>query len=143
MNRLLFVAIFMVVASPALSSGLTYQTDTESLEGMWQLVSAVYNGKESPAKEKVIWQLTKTHITYSSDLQDTYTVDPKASPKSITITQIRPKDKVADGKKLLGIYQVKGDTLEICVAEADKGLPKEFKSTPGSGHNLLTLKRTK
>jgi uncharacterized protein (TIGR03067 family) len=142
MKRLALIpGTVLIVAGLVVPSAPGFRGEADSIEGTWELVSSVYDGKDSIVKEKQIWKISKTHVTYSFGTQDAYQVDTKAKPKTIAVTQIRPDDKAADGKKLVGIYEIKGDSLKICVAAADKGLPKEFKSTPGSGHNLLTLKR--
>ncbi len=62
-----------------------------------------------------------------------YKLDPTASPKTIDIIK---KDMVE-----LGIYELEGDTLRICLAK-DLRRPTKFESKSETGRNaLVTFKR--
>jgi RNA polymerase sigma factor (sigma-70 family) len=112
----------------------------DSIEGIWEMVSAVYDGTPWPRLEKAVWTITKTHVEYNETTKDAYTINSKASPKQIDITQIRPGNEHGDGAKALGIYEVKGDTLKICIGHSNTR-PRAFEGT--AGRNLHTLKRVK
>ena len=73
----------------------------------------------------------------------TFEVDPSKSPKTIDA-----EITVGDGrsKKMLGIYKLGKDALEICWGEkGSKKRPTKFTTKPGvgSGHTYATYKREK
>jgi RNA polymerase sigma factor (sigma-70 family) len=115
----------------------------DSIQGTWELVSSVYDGKPAPPAGRQIWTITATHVEYNHTTKDAYVIDSKANPRQISLTQIRPGNERADGAKIIGIYEVKGDTLKICVAHSGKARPRAFESTAGGGQNLHNLKRVK
>lgn len=65
-----------------------------------------------------------------------FMIDVSKTPKQTT-------DKLPDGNEIHGIYKIEGDMLTSCVAEIGKERPKEFASTPGSGHTLRVFRRVK
>jgi uncharacterized protein (TIGR03067 family) len=117
----------------------------KALNGTWEVVSAVADGKKQPPpKEKAT--VTNKDGKYTLKVGDTMVgggtvkIDPSASPATVDITPSSGPDK---GKSVLGIYEVKGDTLRSCIAPAGKPRPRAFESKEGSGHTLFTYKRVK
>jgi uncharacterized protein (TIGR03067 family) len=49
----------------------------------------------------------------------------------------------ANGKTVLGIYEITDDTIKYCWAEPGKERPKDFATKADSGLTLMVLKRTK
>jgi uncharacterized protein (TIGR03067 family) len=116
--------------------------DPEGIQGKWEVVAAIYNGKQSANKDLLIWTITKSHFVYGSDKQDTYKLNPGTKPKQIDITVVPPKvGGNVDHAVLLGIYELKGDALRICIGHSGKDRPKDFEA--GAGRNVFTLKRVK
>ena len=68
--------------------------------------------------------------------------DPTKKPKHIDYIH---QEGMLKDKKWEGIYELKGDTLKICYAEADseKERPSEFKTLKNSKLLYLELKREK
>jgi uncharacterized protein (TIGR03067 family) len=115
------------------------------LNGTWERVRAVADGKEQPApKEKVTVALKDGKFTVRQGdkvlAEGAAKVDPTTSPKSLDITPATGEYK---GKTLPAIYEVKGDTHRVCAAQPGKPRPKAFASKEGSGHFLNTYKRVK
>src|SRR5260370_3005290 len=60
-------------------------------------------------------------------------VDPTQKPRTINVTFTSGPDK---GKTALGIYELSGNQFKVCMGVAGAERPKEFASTPKSGHVL-------
>jgi RNA polymerase sigma-70 factor (ECF subfamily) len=102
------------------------KTDKAKLQGTWQAVSGEENGR--PFQDTF---LTKYKATFTGDKvklsaiddsgEGTYTLDPTKKPKTIDIT-------IKENEKAIGIYEVEGDTLKLCMTEDKDGneRPTEF-----------------
>src|SRR5947199_4199953 len=67
-------------------------------------------------------------------------IDPTTTPRSL---DLRPTTGRYKGKTVLCIYEVKGDTLRLCIATPGKPRAKAFESKKGSGHSAITARRVK
>jgi uncharacterized protein (TIGR03067 family) len=119
------------------------QAAARKFEGTWQLVSAVTDGKPTPAdvvsKIRVVIKDGKHSVFFKDQVlakQIPFNVDVTRTPNEAT-------DTLPDGKQIKGIYKLDGDTLTSCVAPPGKERPTEFASKPGTGHTLRTFKRAK
>jgi uncharacterized protein (TIGR03067 family) len=72
--------------------------------------------------------------------ESTFTLDPKAKPKGITV---KVGSGPLKGKELPGIYELDGDDFKICLNVEGTERPKEFKGDAGSGCMLQVCKRAK
>jgi len=70
----------------------------------------------------------------------TYTIDASKTP--ITFDAVA-KGGTFDGKTLLGIFKVEGDTMTVAFAEPGKDRPTKFESAAGSGVVLTVYKKAK
>jgi uncharacterized protein (TIGR03067 family) len=106
-----------------------------ALKGTWQVTSAEEGGDPLPAG--IISQLK--HIFHDESIVMVvgekeklaqYKIDPTASPKTIDIIK---KDEVT-----LGIYEIEGDKLRICMSK-DLRRPTKFESKSETGRNALAV----
>ena len=119
--------------------------DWKLLNGTWEAVRAVVDGKKMPApKEKATVTVKDGKYTVRVGekvaSEGTAKIDPTTTPKSIDSTPATGENK---GKTFRGIYEVKGDEHRVCFAPPGKPRPKTFESKEGSGHRLYTYKRVK
>jgi uncharacterized protein (TIGR03067 family) len=138
--------VLLLAAEPADKTDAA-RKDEERLQGTWQLVSLVIDGKKaSPEQIKEEHTLVISGHKYVSRFLDqpphkgTFTLDPTTKPKSVDFKSTEGEFK---GKTLQGIYELRGDTLKSCYAPPGKDRPKDFASEPGSGNLLYTYKRAK
>jgi uncharacterized protein (TIGR03067 family) len=119
--------------------------DQEALQGPWELEQLEVSGKKSTAEElkkagaRVV--IAGTSITFKSDsakegAKGTFTLDAGKMPRWIDLE---------DGKKNkeLGIYEIQGDSLKICLARPSNERPKEFAAKAMTDSTLMTFKREK
>jgi len=132
-----------VLAAAAAGDKDAARLEMKKLEGTWQLVSALKDGKAAPEetvkKIRVLIKGGKHTVYFGEDTvvkEVPFTVDPKKDPKTAV-------DTLPDGKVIRSICKLDGDTLTSCVAEAGKAAPQKFDSAPGSGHTLRVFKRVK
>jgi uncharacterized protein (TIGR03067 family) len=143
---LALVALTATAVAFAADDDAQAKKDLKALEGTWEYVSQVSDGKEVE-KEKLEgirltvtaegkWQLKKDDKVL---LEGTGKLDPSKKPKAAdwTITTEGDlKDKVA-----LGIYDVTKDTWKHCFATEKR--PEKFGSEEGSKVTNAVLKRVK
>jgi uncharacterized protein (TIGR03067 family) len=117
------------------------------LQGAWQLVSVLSDGKYSPEDRIREVRVIVTGNTHSVRFGDQliahdvrFEIDPTTTPKHTTDTLNDGPDK---DKQIKGIYRVEGDTLVSCVAHVDSDRPNEFDAKAGSGHVLRVFRRVK
>ena len=136
-------AAVLVAASQA-RSGETAKADLDRLQGTWQLVSAMHDGKALPDDA-----VRRTTIVFRGDAfrfpgaaeqatskEGTVTVDPAKSPKAMDA-------RSPEGEVLRGIYEIDGDRHASCFAPAGRARPADFRSEPGSGRILQVWARQK
>jgi uncharacterized protein (TIGR03067 family) len=121
------------------------RTDAEKLEGAWQATSVETDGKKAPADfaARIQMRFDKGFLMVKGLFGDNREVacqlklDSDKKPKTIDYTGLGTKQTV------LGIYELDGDTLKLCIVTRERERPKEFKTEAGSNLTLLELKRVK
>ena len=119
--------------------------DLDRLQGKWQVVSRVFDGK--PGKTGGIWLISGNKLYYN-DAKTDYAIlklDATQKPKAFTFEQQFENETSSDkgNETGNGIYKIEGDTATICVATFGKERPKTFESKKGTGDVLTVLKRVK
>jgi|SRR6516164_11852824 uncharacterized protein (TIGR03067 family) len=117
--------------------------ELELLQGDWQLVSAMRDGKAMPEAMVKATKCTvkgdKFTIFRDGKAVEAGTLKPDTSrkPKQIDI-KLSDSDAIA-----LGIYELDKDDFNICYAPPGKDRPTEFAAKEGAGHSLSVWKRHK
>ncbi len=147
MQRLLLAALVAMSLVMLSAQASTAGDDAQPLEGVWIGQSMEADGKAAPIEVAKRMRLTFNgdKLLFRGNFDDdreeecTYKVDVKQSPKHLEFTP--PNEK----KPILGIFEVKGDELKICMrhASSDKGRPTEFATKEGSQLILLVLRKQK
>ena len=123
------------------------KAELKKLEGTWQLVSEVMDGKEQPADyvKRIRWTFDdKGHwrvedggkVQFTGDL----TVYPDRNPKAADSTLTNEGDQ--KGKIIRAIYELDGDTLKECWT-VERERPRAIDPKPGPGVNYSVYKRMK
>lgn len=117
------------------------------LNGTWVLTSAVVDGVKTSAtlikKENHRRTFTDNKLEIQRDdlsVPITATFELDIAKGTIDITPNEGPDK---GKVVPGIFDIKGDTLRMCVVDPGNPRPKEFSSKVGTGRILTEFKRKK
>jgi len=129
-------------------SGLVFaaddaKTEQKKLEGTWQLVSAVKDGKATPEeavkKVRVVIKDGKHSVLFDSKpavKEIPFTIDPAKDPKQTV-------DTLPDGMEIKGIYKLEEGRLTMCYGAPKQDRPKEFAAKEGTGHTLAVWVREK
>jgi erythromycin esterase len=119
--------------------------DIDRFQGTWQVVSLNQEGENRPLAgpfanlqavvkgENRILRAGETILA-----QSRYRIDPLAQPPAIDVVL---SDGAMRGQTMLGIYEINGDRLRLCLGPAGGERPCEFAPKAGSGHVLQELKR--
>jgi uncharacterized protein (TIGR03067 family) len=139
-NMMRFLLCVIAVSLLVLISGCSgrgkdeqSQKDRAALEGEWEILSAESNGEPPPPG-----LLNGAKFAFSGDKltlmgkEGTYEIDASQNPRQI--------DFIRGNTKQIGIYELDGDRLKLCVGPADDR-PKEFKTKPQTDHSMFVLKR--
>lgn len=117
-------------------------------QGTWEVVKLELHGQDLTAVVKdanptMTFDGNKYAFEAGPETEKgTFKVDPKAKPATIDLMITEGRGK---GKTQIGIYQLDGDTLKVCMAdEGAKERPTKFASAKGAPEMVLfTLKRKK
>jgi RNA polymerase sigma factor (sigma-70 family) len=120
------------------------KSDKDQLQGKWEFVSGQMRGKVPDEKE--LEEIKKHHFEFAGDKlkakgEASFTLDSAKAPKQFDL-------KIEEGPAQeqgtwLGIYEIKGDDLTICIAPPGQDRPTEFASKEGTPIMLMKLKRVK
>jgi len=134
----------VVVASVAAEDAA--KKDFEKLQGTWVVTAAEQDGKPldrlQGGKLTVKDQNFYVKTAGGTEMKGDLSLDPAKKPKHIDWLH---QEGLLREKTWQGIYELDGDDLKICYAEADSGKdrPDEFKTEADSKRLLVILKREK
>ena len=121
----------------------------DSLQGVWVAQSMEADGEPAPADAvkrmrftfKADTLLVKGNFGDDREMECSYTIDPKKSPKHLDFSPAKEKEKTP----ILGIFEVKGDELKVCLrhASSSNGRPTDFASKADSKLVLIVFKKQK
>ena len=119
--------------------------ELEKLQGTWNVVSLEIEGMkmEEPAfkgAKIVVKDDTFTTTSMGAVYKGTLSADSAKTPKTLDLSFTEGPER---GNTSLAIYELEGDTWKLCLTVSGNGRPKEFVTTPGSGHALESLKLEK
>ncbi len=145
----------MIVATSlfvvALAAGARYDDDEKvkkvlgEMTGTWIPSAAELDGEGLPKRVfetiKLVIKDEKYTVTVGEQVDEgTVTLDLESDPTGMEIKGTKGPN---DGKTIPAIYELKDDTLKVCYNLEGKKRPKEFKTTAGSKHYMVTYKREK
>ncbi|MCI0705712.1 MAG: sigma-70 family RNA polymerase sigma factor [Planctomycetia bacterium] len=115
------------------------KTDEEKLQGKWKVVSVQDGGREVEIEDATVTFVKDKMILKDGNrkLEGPFKLDSTKKPKWI--------DATMSERKTLGIYELDGDNLKICINEDPNGeRPTKFVSEGGTPNDvLMILKREK
>lgn len=130
------------------SQGEDAKKDQEALQGKWELVKVVADGRDIPEdKHRGVTiefkadKMTMSDPNSTEKMEAAFKLNTGKKPKHFDAT---PSSGPFQGKTAPGIYEINGTELKLCLPNDDTtSRPTEFNSTPGSKRALLVLKRAK
>lgn len=133
------------VATPAHIAPADVRTDAQRLQGVWEFVWLVDDGKKAPEHQVRDIRLELTDTAFRSECvgplfrESTYTIDPTSNPKRLDFTS---RGNIAP-HVCQAIYRFEGDQLVLCYPGSGAEHPVRFESNPGSGLTLTTWRRSR
>jgi uncharacterized protein (TIGR03067 family) len=122
---------------------MRHDNDIDLLQGTWTISTLEADGQQMPVPENAHIVIKGNRFTSSgmgAEYAGTLELDASASPRRL---DMKFDTGHARGTINLGIYELKGDKLKLCLATRGTVRPKKFTTTPGSGFALETLTRGK
>jgi uncharacterized protein (TIGR03067 family) len=115
------------------------------MTGTWVPTAAELDGEKLPKSVyesiKLVIKDEKYTVTVGEQIDEgTVTLDLESDPTGMDIKGTKGPN---DGKTIPAIYELKDDVLKVCYNLEGKKRPKEFKTTAGSKHYMVTYNREK
>lgn len=138
----LVVPCLVIVLHPTTRAG---DDSKDALQGVWVAQSMETDGKPAPAEAIKRMRFTfkgdklfmRGNFADDREAECAYKVDARQAPKHLDVTP--PKED----KAVLGIYDLKGDELKVCLrhASSSDGRPTEFATKADSKLVLIVFKK--
>ncbi len=121
----------------------THVEQLRALEGTWTFTALEIEGETMPSPA-----FASSHLlidgdrfcmrSFEADYDGTFLIDVEAGPHTIDIHFLAGPEA---GNSSLGIFELRGDSLRLCLGLTGKSRPGEFMTRKGSGHALEQLTR--
>jgi uncharacterized protein (TIGR03067 family) len=118
--------------------------ELQRLQGTWQCQSLEQDGEkagEAGVKDRTLFFGAEGFVVkqgFKLVQAGNVKVDPTKRPKTLNAFVTQGEGK---GEVMLGIYELTGDTLKLCLDLQGQKRPAEFKTTAGSGQVLAVYRR--
>jgi uncharacterized protein (TIGR03067 family) len=142
-----FALLFVLAAGVAVAAEEKKEAKKSDFDGTWVVVGVEAGGMKVPEEEL---KKTPGKLTLAGDkwtlkmgaemMSGTSKVDTSKKPMEIDSTATEGLDK---GKTIMGIVEVKGDTMRACFDQSGKARPKEFSTKDQPTYLLIEYKREK
>lgn len=106
----------------------------KKIQGTWQFISQEIDGKPNPKevvmKAKITFTDDKWTVRIDGDVVQagTHKFDPSKKPGQVDAKVTEGEGK---GTTMLGIYELKGNTMKVCFDQAGKARPTGFNTKEG------------
>jgi uncharacterized protein (TIGR03067 family) len=142
---LLFILFLAMASTGYRPTEVASAKELEKLKGTWEVLALEVEGMKVPepafkGSRIIINGETFKAITEGVTYEGTLKIKTTSKPKTIDLMFTEGPEK---GKTALGIYELVGDDLKICLAMPGRTRPASFSTKPGSGHALQALRRQK
>ena len=143
---LILAVVLALPAGPSQPPAEAVRAEVARHQGTWAVTSFVREGKETPPEvaRTIVREVEGNHVVWKragkSFAGTTVVLDPTKEPHTIDVV---PDGGRARGKAVVGIYNLEGDILTICMADADKPRPTALAAPAGTGLTLMTFRRVK
>lgn len=146
--RVLGAAVVLMVATftAARADDDAAKKELKALQGKWVVVAAEQDGDSLDRVVGGVMTIKDNNFHIKTkggtELKGDLILNPAKAPKHIDLAH---QDGPLKDKTWQGVYELKGDTLKLCYAEADseKERPSEFKTLKNSKLMVFELKREK
>jgi uncharacterized protein (TIGR03067 family) len=142
----LFISFALGGTLPGGDAKKANEAELKKIQGTWRFIAQDIDGKPRPAE-----QLTNLIIQFAGEtwtIRDNnkiiqggvHKLDPTKNPNQVDAKVTVGEDK---GSAMLGIYELKGDTLKVCFDPKGNARPASFKSKEGQFSAVLRLQPEK
>jgi uncharacterized protein (TIGR03067 family) len=140
-HLLLIVVAGLLVGADDTKKDDAIKEELKKLEGTWVVESATRNGKDDrkggPSECTFSGGMLSMKEEDGTERKGKITIDPTKNPKTLDFEPEQKKGNEGTGR---AIYELKGDTLKICISPPGTERPTEFSD---KDQILVTLKRKK